>query len=916
MDVKRISFAVSLVLGVILLTSCPDPYTSGGYVESPTISPPGGTFTSSVEVTIAGPDGAALYYTVDGEAPTTSSMPYTDPFTLDDSATVTAIATMGGRVSAPVTASFSFLSGDGGSDLSIAASFWGSWIRLDQPDIWYIGNTQVHINDDIHDPESCTSSQMELPGHTVAVFSDSMLEVDESGRVYYLHRDGDPGMAFTGRVVSVDGASASRSLAGVAGISVIIENLKNSEDIREVVTDGEGGFSVEDAIPGSTYEVVTDDEIPTQVEPVNDGESVGTISVTDASYKFKARPEYPEGVPFLFADGVIYDAGIRIRNNGTIMSPSPVYTLTAPPGMVVTTSLSNNMQTIVAGGERLIPFSFSVADLTEAWRDFLVDVVLEDTEGRTWEDQVSFRVYRSSLNVNVATDYAGYHIAVLTPEDRVVLLGDPEVIRVPSAVADYRLILSGATADSEMKYSLAFEEEPLDVSGLVLPNNHEPNGRESEAAVIGMQEAVSSYLAFNDLDFFRIDSSAPAIVYPGKDDLLWYGTPNLQWNVLPGAVGYQVQVSSDPEFGTVAVSTSVGRDVLNCRIPAQDLLPADDYYWRVRADLGNEFGSWNQRQFTRGVAESLATASGYGTYFLAMNGVLHTWGVHGNGAMGIGISSWEMDPDDTGVQVTLVPDAVYVSAGFDFGFAVDINKSVWQWGSLPFGYTNTPTKRDDLANVRQVAAGSEDSYALLEDGTVWSLGFDTDGHDAEQVSGLTNIVKISADHYGATYMALAADGTAYMWGRCGYDGQNQIIYSSPVEIPGVSQARDITAQFGVVTVVLGDSKIRYLMNDTDVWEEKTEGFTIEDIGFGNYDASARGFKYLGSDGLLYMWDRVNDTVRYTALENVEQVHFGFWNNIAVLENGEVYAWGTLDSNTLADGGPQVTSPGLVHGPGY
>ncbi|MEI9863867.1 MAG: chitobiase/beta-hexosaminidase C-terminal domain-containing protein [Limisphaerales bacterium] len=59
----------------------------------PTITPNGGTFFTSVSVSLQSPDpDAAIYYTLDGSLPTTNSFLYTEPFTLTNSVTVSASA--------------------------------------------------------------------------------------------------------------------------------------------------------------------------------------------------------------------------------------------------------------------------------------------------------------------------------------------------------------------------------------------------------------------------------------------------------------------------------------------------------------------------------------------------------------------------------------------------------------------------------------------------------------------------------------------------------------------------------------------------------------------------------------------------------------------------------------------------------
>ena len=70
-------------------------------VTAPTIS--GETqFTDTTQVSISGPAGAEIRYTTDGSTPTAESTLYSEPFTLSDTATVKAIAIMGG-VSSQVT---------------------------------------------------------------------------------------------------------------------------------------------------------------------------------------------------------------------------------------------------------------------------------------------------------------------------------------------------------------------------------------------------------------------------------------------------------------------------------------------------------------------------------------------------------------------------------------------------------------------------------------------------------------------------------------------------------------------------------------------------------------------------------------------------------------------------------------------
>src|SRR5205085_3765058 len=72
-------------------------YTIQVPAATPVLSPAGGTYSSSVSVTITDDTPCAtIYYTTDGSTPTTASTSYTGPISVTSTQTIKAIATAPG----------------------------------------------------------------------------------------------------------------------------------------------------------------------------------------------------------------------------------------------------------------------------------------------------------------------------------------------------------------------------------------------------------------------------------------------------------------------------------------------------------------------------------------------------------------------------------------------------------------------------------------------------------------------------------------------------------------------------------------------------------------------------------------------------------------------------------------------------
>lgn len=99
--------------GALYLTSINIVWEQGDApsVTPPTITPDGGDILASQQISLSAEDGASIYYTINGDNPTTSSTLYTAPFTLNSGATVKAIAVKDGVSSTVTSATFNVVAG-------------------------------------------------------------------------------------------------------------------------------------------------------------------------------------------------------------------------------------------------------------------------------------------------------------------------------------------------------------------------------------------------------------------------------------------------------------------------------------------------------------------------------------------------------------------------------------------------------------------------------------------------------------------------------------------------------------------------------------------------------------------------------------------------------------------------------------
>ena len=226
-----------------------------------------------------------------------------------------------------------------------------------------------------------------------------------------------------------------------------------------------------------------------------------------------------------------------------------------------------------------------------------------------------------------------------------------------------------------------------------------------------------------------------------------------------------------------------------------------------------------------------------------------------------------------------------------------------------------------------VASNSNNSIALMSDGTVWTWGDNTYGQlgndstsetftpvqvrDPDTTEYLTGISKVAQ---GARHsVALAADGHVYTWGdnRHGQLGNGDMTDDKklkPVKVVTVpaTDTEPAVALENVIDIAAGDDFTVALDASGNVW---VFGNNADNM-LGVYVESGETITDIATDinvARRVMTERNNTN---TYLSGIVQIAAGSRHILALTEDGDVWAWGDNTYGQLGEGTYSATSQGV------
>jgi len=174
------------------------------------------------------------------------------------------------------------------------------------------------------------------------------------------------------------------------------------------------------------------------------------------------------------------------------------------------------LQTIMPGKSREIKITVECNMIDDDYEFSEIQIKTEDYYGKTWDDSVSLKVNKASVKFNIKSENE-INGVVIVPNGKAYHFKTSRnywssdacsaTVEVPKYLKEYLVVFSGASPDTESKYSFAVDTPPdstFDYQLSDVKQEYKRNTTEQQAAVVSSEEEVKAYLIQNSANYYKV----------------------------------------------------------------------------------------------------------------------------------------------------------------------------------------------------------------------------------------------------------------------------------------------------------------------------------------------------------------------------------------------------------------------------
>ncbi len=314
--------------------------------------------------------------------------------------------------------------------------------------------------------------------------------------------------------------------------------------------------------------------------------------------------------------------------------------------------------------------------------------------------------------------------------------------------------------------------------------------------------------------------------------------------------------------------------------------------------------------------EPQVKTAGSRTTMLKVDGTVWSYGIGKNGELGTG----KEETTDKPVQAIL-PEGTKITKiaiGENHNLALDSQGNVWSWGRNNYKQLGietteenilTPTKIENLKNIKDIECGSNTSYAIGKEGQIYSWGQNENGEGGigntaskigiNEAKGITNAIDIKA---GKNHViALKSTGEIYATGTNlnGELGIGNNTNNNPDDVGAISNRpteKDSPRKVSKFT------KIETLQDIVAIGTGDNHSMSITENGtLWGWGSNINGELGLGTS------IKIGQPTQIPNLENIKYIDGGRRYSIAINNQGEMYTTGTNENGEQGNGSKTSTS---------